>query len=132
MNRVRKQTEDWGVLYGATRDLLLGFGSEGFRRSSDCWVDDDDIGTRQIKIYVRNLALLRPHVISAIQGLLEGDFSNWEIVLAVSVSGRDESWPDMGLIVRSQEIIDGLQRDYLPQEFRDIQYDGSRPAAAPR
>jgi hypothetical protein len=35
-------------------------------------------------------------------------------------------WPQMGLIVRSHEIIDGLQRQFFPAELKTIQYDGSR------
>jgi hypothetical protein len=58
---------------------------------------------------------------------LVGEFSKWEIMVAVSIPGPGELWPDMGLTVRSQEIIDGLQRGYFPVEFRDLAYEGSRP-----
>ena len=33
----------------------------------------------------------------------------------------------MCLIIADDEIIDRLQRDYFPEEFKTIEYEGSRP-----
>jgi hypothetical protein len=33
----------------------------------------------------------------------------------------------MGITLEKGVIIDGLKRDYLPVEFRDLHYEGSRP-----
>ena len=33
----------------------------------------------------------------------------------------------MGLIVSGDEIVDGLQRQYLSKEFQNVEYEGSRP-----
>jgi hypothetical protein len=49
------------------------------------------------------------------------------IVIAVDVPGKENEWPSMGLVVRHQEIVDGLKREYFPSEFQNIQYEGSRP-----
>jgi hypothetical protein len=38
-----------------------------------------------------------------------------------------KNWPEMGLIVRSHEIVDGLRRDLFPPEYQNIHYEGSRP-----
>jgi hypothetical protein len=32
----------------------------------------------------------------------------------------------MGLVIRDDEIVDGLQRQYFPREFQTIKYEGSR------
>jgi hypothetical protein len=32
----------------------------------------------------------------------------------------------MGLIIHDDEIIDDLQREFLPPEFRNVSYEGSR------
>lgn len=32
----------------------------------------------------------------------------------------------MGLIIRRDEIVDGLQRGYLPAEFQKVVFEGSR------
>ena len=121
-----EQDEQWSALYENLLQCVAQFGSEGVGQTDDCWVDDDNIGTAQQKIYVHNLALLQPSVIKCLQGLLE-DHPRWEIMVAVAVRGLGDSWPDMGLTIRVGEIIDGLQRDYFPPEFRGIRYEGSRP-----
>jgi hypothetical protein len=120
-----EQTETWEILYQRILELILQYGTEDFRETADCWVDDDNIGTEQQKIYIRNLALLQPHVITALQGLLT-EYPNWEIMVAVSVPGTGEAWPDMGLTIRAHEIVDGLQRQYFPKEFQALKYQGSR------
>lgn len=121
-----EQAIEWDLLYRKIRTNLLHFGTEDFRRTADCWIDDDNLGTKQQKIYIRSLTLLRPDVINALQRLLS-DFSDWEIVVAVSVPGLGEKWPDMGLTIRTHEIIDGLQRQYFPREFQRFEYQNSRP-----
>lgn len=118
--------ETWGYFYDRLCDFMLRFGTENADQKADCWVDDEHFGRRQQKIYVRNLALLRPEVVTALQGLLN-EFPGWEIMVAVSVPGPGELWPDMGMTIREHEIIDGLQREYFPEEFRGFAYTGSRP-----
>jgi hypothetical protein len=46
-------------------------------------------------------------------------YPNWEIVIVFGASGQ--------VIIRDDEIIDGLRRESLPQELRAIEYEGSRP-----
>lgn len=72
------------------------------------------------------LTLFRPEVIRELRGLL-ADLSDWEIAVAVDVLGTEKSWPQMGLTIRKHEIVDGLQRQYLPEEFRGYWYADSRP-----
>ena len=50
-----------------------------------------------------------------------------EIVVAVDVPEHEQDWPVMGLTIRRHEIIDGLQREFLPPEFADLHYPGGRP-----
>jgi hypothetical protein len=45
----------------------------------------------------------------------------------VDVLQKWGAWPPMGVTIRSQEMIDGLQRQYLPPEFQDFKIPGSRP-----
>jgi hypothetical protein len=120
------QEAAWDLLYGRVRTELLRFGSEDYQAAADCWVDDDNIGTRQQKVYVRNLNLLRPEVVAALQRLLSG-FPGWEIMMAVSAGVRGKDWPAMGLTIRAHEIIDGLRRSYFPPELQQVRYEGSKP-----
>ena len=116
----------WDHINRQMRHLLRRFGSEDVVRTADFWVDTHDWGTPQQKVYFRNLKMLRTPVIAELQRLLLR-FPSWEIIIALSVPGKDDIWPDMGLVIRANEIIDGLQRQYLPREFQDIRYEGSRP-----
>jgi hypothetical protein len=72
--------------------------------------------------------MLAPTVVKSLQASLT-QFPQWEIVPAVAVEGAEESWPKMGLIIRPDEIIDGLQRHYFPREFQGFKYEGSRPGS---
>jgi hypothetical protein len=83
-------------------------------------------GHPQVKVSVNNLEILRPSVVEGLQAILK-KFPGWEIVVAVAVRGHYYDWPEMGLIVRQREIVDGLQRQYFPPALQDIRYRGSRP-----
>lgn len=98
-------------------DSLLGLGD--YSVYSDYW------GYPQVKVSVGNLELLRPQVVMQLQKIAS-DFPGWDIVVAVAVREHYD-WPEMGLIIRGNEIIDGLQQRYFPKEFQNLNYKGSRP-----
>ena len=81
--------------------------------------------TYRQKLEVQNLSLLQPHIIKSLQVLLVG-YPDWEIMFRVDVIGKENEWPAMGLIIHEDEIIDDLHREYLPEEFRNFVYEGSR------
>jgi hypothetical protein len=55
------------------------------------------------------------------------DFPEWEIIVVVDIPGKERVWPPMGLTIRKHEIVDRLQREFLPVEFRSLAYKDSRP-----
>jgi hypothetical protein len=119
--------QNWEASYERIRSALARFGREDAFADGEFWVVDESNGYDQHKVYFCDLRLLDPKVIRVLQEALQ-DFPGWEIVVAIYLrGGASETWPDMGLIVREHEIIDGLQRQYFPPEFRDIRYEGSRP-----
>jgi hypothetical protein len=77
------------------RPILGVFGVEGIRRTADFWVDDDDIGTRQHKVYVRNLDLVDPAIIASLRSMLP-EFPDWEIMVAVSFPAKAMGGPIWG------------------------------------
>ncbi len=122
-----QQAEIFERLYRRTDDLLEQIARrDNLVEHDDYSIYGDYWGYPQVKISVANLALLSPPVVKLLQGLLS-DLPGWEFVVAVVGVGRINNWPNMGLIVRAHEIIDGLQRQYFPPEFQDIRYEGSRP-----
>jgi hypothetical protein len=70
-------------------------------------------------IETNELQFVQPIMVKSLQKLLIG-YPNWEIVIA---PGREFG----GLVLRNDEIVDGLRRENLPEEFKMLEYEGSRP-----
>jgi hypothetical protein len=122
----RQQERDFPILYEAAEKFLGQFGVERAASDGDFWVVDDNYGPKQHKIYFNNLKMLAPPIVYGLQQLLN-DFPDWDWVVAISIDGHlPPVWPEMGLIIRNDEIIDGLQRQYFPPEYRDWKYEGAR------
>lgn len=113
--------------------LLEQFGESGYRppypSEVDYSVEGDFGGYPEVVVYVDNLKMLRPPVINALQVLIK-EYPGWQITVTVTVRGHYDDWPNMGLYVRPHEIIDGLQRQYFPEEFQGLQYEGARHGTA--
>lgn len=107
--------------------VLDQYGSEYdfIERRGDYWIIDEPYGLDQHNAYFHKFKMFDPKVVKELQELLK-QFSGWEIFITASIEPEGKDWPDMGLIVREHEIIDGLQRQYFPPEYRSIQYEGSR------
>ncbi|MBX3519053.1 MAG: hypothetical protein KF835_03440 [Xanthobacteraceae bacterium] len=114
----------WVLLYPEIVKTLGKFGVEDELGNEDFWVFGDYWGYPQHKIFFNRLHMLLPEVITSLQDLLDND--DWEFVVTISTRGEGENWPDMGLKIRRNQIIDGLQRQYFPPEYQSIQYEGSR------
>jgi hypothetical protein len=121
-----EQLKDWKYLYERIGVALSRFGSENAIAKGDYWIVDESNGYCHHKIYFNTLRMLELPVISGLQQLLD-EFSDWEIVVAMYVPETGASWPEMGLIVRKHEIVDGLRREFFPPEYQSIEYQGSRP-----
>jgi hypothetical protein len=85
-------------------------------------------------LFTDNALLLAAPAIKALQGLLVS-FPDWEIIICVTNRESDSEdvrlygfeWPDSQVIIRDDAVIDSLNRDHLPQEFRELVIEGSRP-----
>ena len=132
LGRYREQSEVFERLYHRVEFVLECFGRPDYQPEqahSDYSVHGDYSGHPQVVIFVGNLEMLRPAVVGALQQLIQ-KFPGWEIEVTVAVRGHYDDWPNMGLCIRPHEIIDGLQRQYFPKEFQDIEYEGASPETA--
>lgn len=120
------QEEAWMALYRRILKYLSRLGTNGYHDSDDFFVVDENIVWNQHKVEINNLAFLGPEIIHTLQHILI-DYPGWEIVIGLSASDRDGTDRNMGLTIRAHEIIDGLQRQYLPEPYRSFRYEGSRP-----
>ena len=119
-----EQQRVWSALYTRLHDALRPFGTEDYLGRADYWSVSDNWGSPQHMVYIHNLKMLSPAIVSRMQAVVEG-YPNWEIVVDVSPERYGQLWPTMGLIVRVREIIDTLQRRYFPAEFQNINYEGT-------
>ncbi len=78
----------------------------------------------QVVVFVDDLKLLRPPVVDALQQLVK-EYPGWQIDLMVTSRGH-EDWPNMGISIRDNEIVDDLQRQYFPHEYQNLAYENSR------
>lgn len=120
------QEQEWSALYEAIAGVLRQYGTEDPYGKGDYWILDENWGPRQQKVEFHDLKMLSPPVIYMLQGVLQS-YADWEIVIGIDVPGKENDWPPMGLIVRDREIIDGLQRSYLPPPLRNLVFEGSSP-----
>ena len=118
------QIQEWETLYLLMVETLARWGVHNAFGDGDYLIVDDNYGWRRQTVEVHNLKMLNAEVIKSLQALLT-NFPNWEIVMAVDIPGK-EHWPPMGFMIRSREIIDDLQRKYLPEQFRFLKIPGSR------
>jgi hypothetical protein len=124
-----KQSDEWAALYEQISSELKRFGNEDAFGNGDYWLLDDNCGSyAQHKLYLTNLRLLHTPFVKVLQHVLSA-YPPWEIVVAVAVRGEEANWPEMGLIIRAHEIVDGLQRRYFPPAYRAVAFEGSRPGS---
>jgi hypothetical protein len=120
-----QQVEVFESLVRAVDAILEQYGKHDSLEPGDYSIYEDYWGFPQVKVSINNLKLLRPEVIHKLQQTVNA-YPGWEIVVAVAVRGHYDDWPNMGLYIRPHEIIDGLQREYLPAEFQNLHYEGAR------
>lgn len=115
----------WDNAYKYLVSLFGRFGTENAFGRGDFWVVDDNYGGNQNTVCIFNLAILTPLVVERVHEFLQS-LPDWEIILVVDVEAGEGKWPAMGVIVRKHEIIDELQREYLPPPYNQLEFPGSR------
>ena len=124
----KQQACEWLKLYRRMRKVLRPLGRDDAFGRGDYWVLDENWGPGclQQKMLIFNLEMIRPEIVAALRRQLDS-YPHWEVVLAIHAAPEGEAWPSMGLYVRHHEIIDGLEREYFPPDYRGIQYVDARP-----
>jgi hypothetical protein len=105
-----EQEREWSLLYEQIREMLRRVGEE----KHYCLLDYN-MGLYRHRVETERLEFVQPAVIKSLQKLLSG------------LGDRDCSRQWGGVVIRDDEIIDGLQRQHLPMEFQTIEHEGSRP-----
>jgi hypothetical protein len=121
-----EQAETWEHVYTKVCEILSRFGTEDPLGHADYLVVEDNYGPREVHVEVHNLKMLAPEIVTLLRNLTK-QVQDWQISVAVHVPGTKPHWPVMGLTIRRHEIIDGLQRQFLPEPYRSFHYEDSRP-----
>lgn len=131
-NQDSDPTETFESLYRCVGELLVRFGQPNFlsgKPYGDYSVHGDYNNSSQIVVFISTLKMLQPSVVFALQHILKG-FPGWEIDLRVVLWDHLRDWPEMNVRILSDQIVDGLQRQYFPKEFQTIQYEGATQGTA--
>lgn len=111
--------------------LLERFGKPNYlpqQPQGDFTVHGDYSGHPMAVVFVSNLKMLSPKIVAELQQLIK-EYPGWQISMTVALRDHRD-WPNMGLYIRPNEIIDGLQRQYFPKEYQVIKYEGARRGTA--
>jgi hypothetical protein len=125
----REQIKVFENLRDRTFEVMQRFGEPDYqphKSQGDFSVHGDYDGYPEVVVFVGNLQMLRPAAVTALQELIR-EFHGWQITMTVAVRGHYEDWPRMGLYIRPHEIVDGLQRQYFPKEYQNLEYEGAKP-----
>jgi hypothetical protein len=126
----RCQSEQYEVfedLEARVDKLLERFGRPDYlpgQPYGDYQVHGDYSEYPQVVVFVENLKLLQRPVVDALQQLVR-EFPGWQIDLMVTLRDHDD-WPNMGISIRDNEIVDDLQRQYFPPDYQNLAYEKSR------
>lgn len=127
---LREHTEErlnreWQELYERMKLAVLQYG-ENHIDGGDYYLVDENFDRYTHQVEFHELHMLRPEIVCALQSLLVG-YPDWEIVVSLRIPERGIVVDTAdGLTVCEDEIIDALDRELLPQEYR-FEYPGSRP-----
>jgi hypothetical protein len=113
-----QQDREWAVLHERITEVLELHRREHGAGENDYYLDNDNVGHYRRRIETERPELVMPDVVKSLQTLLT-QYPSWEIVIAFGASG--------GVVIRDDEIIDGLERQHLPKELQAIEYEGARP-----
>ena len=122
--QTRVDEKEWKQLHERTKHVLQPFGEDD-EAGGDYFVIDFVPNEKVQMVELHRLHMLRPEIIKSLHSLLT-DFPEWQIeVFVISPEEKVILDPESGLILRSDGIIDALDRDSLPHKYR-FAYESSR------
>lgn len=126
----RRQSEQYEVferLCDLVEQVLERFGRPDYlpgQRHGDFQVHCDYSEYPQVVVFVENLKLLLPPVVDAVRELVK-QYPGWHIDLMVTLRDHQD-WPNMGISIRADEIVDDLHRECFPKEYQNLSFENAR------
>jgi hypothetical protein len=120
-----KHKKEWRELYDRIKGVLQRFGKDE-AVGGDYFLVDDIIDPNTHLVEIHELDMLRPEIMSSLQRALIG-FPDWQVkVFVICPEEQTIISPENGLLLRSDGIVDTLDRTLLPAKYRGLRYEGSR------
>jgi hypothetical protein len=117
----------WQLLYERILKALRPYGDDDAFGDKEYWVSDQIWSTKQQKVNFNVFPLLHPSVVEALRRTLTQGFEDWEIVVCIDPTPTPTGYPERtGFLIRAHEIVDGINRDWLPEEWREVTYPNMR------
>jgi len=121
-----RHRKEWRELYKLIKAALQSFGKDEEAGAGDYFIIDDIVDPHTHLVEIHKLHMLRPEVMEPLQHVLIG-FPDWQIqIFVVTPDGKTIISPENGLTLRSDGIIDTLDRTLLPPAYRGLRYLGGR------
>jgi hypothetical protein len=125
-NDKAKHDKEWRELYDRIKEVLGKFGEDHEAGAGDYSVVDDVIDSNTHLVEINKLHMLRPEIMRSLQRVLIGS-PGWQIKIFVLCPSENTIIdPENGLLLRSDGIVDTLDRTLLPAKYQGLRYEGSR------
>jgi len=118
-NDQRSHQVVWKELFNETESLLKDFAYQGLIGLDDFWIVDEDWGWDVLQVELP-LSLAWPPLAKKLQSIL-ARYPDWRIT--IRLSGREQGWPGMGIVISRNNIIDDLKREYFPIQFHNMAFE---------
>jgi hypothetical protein len=120
-----EQAREWDLLHDRIDDLFRRHGASQINghgnipgELADYHLENRNSDLYRQKVTVHKPEWVRPEIIKSLQNLLI-EYPKWEIIVLLEIVGGR-------VVIRDDEVLDGLRRDRLPDRCEAMIYDGSR------
>ena len=113
----------WRSLYDRAKVALDRFSQQRDGGKLGYWIVSDDWGPDFLQIEVTDLRLLQRDAVGALKRVLD-DFPGWQIIMRIFALDTEPPLPQMGLLISDGRVYNNLKREFLPPEFRQLNWDG--------
>jgi hypothetical protein len=123
LKEIQAHERIWQSLYDRAKVVLDRFSQQRDGGRLGYWIVSDDWGPDFLQIEVTDLRLLQRDAVGALKRVLD-DFPGWQIIMRIFALDTEPPLPRMGLLISDGRVYNDVKREYLPPEFRHINWDG--------
>lgn len=120
--------EEFAEVFYRVYGCMQRYGKKkNFAQYVDYEVYESSWGLSQVLLRIMNLHVLNARIVAKLRRILKNK-PGWEIMVRIEDDDDVTDCLAKGIRIRTHEIVDALQRDCLPPEFRSLTFIDVRPA----